>query len=240
MTDHLHHREALTAQIRQEMFDLLSRHFEGVSREQFECDLTEKNWALLLRDDMGRLVGFTTLHFYLDRFDGECNSIVYSGDTIVDPVAWHSSALSKAWIRAVKALHAQYGTGRLYWLLIVSGFRTYRFLPVYWREYFPRYDCPTPASVSQLMHRLARERFGELYQVETGVVRFTRPQRLLGVLKGIPNHRLDDPHIHFFACANPGHEIGDELVCLTELCDDNLTPAGRRMVGATPPVSLAR
>ncbi len=34
----------------------------------------------------------------------------------------------------------------------------------------------------------------------------------------------------FFARANPGHEGGDELVCLTSLDDDNLTPAGRRML----------
>jgi hypothetical protein len=29
---------------------------------------------------------------------------------------------------------------------------------------------------------------------------------------------------------NPGHADGDELVCLAELSDANLTAAGRRMV----------
>ena len=38
------------------------------------------------------------------------------------------------------------------------------------------------------------------------------------------------PHIAFFLATNPGHVRGDELVCLTELCDENLTRAGRRMI----------
>ena len=45
-----------------------------------------------------------------------------------------------------------------------------------------------------------------------------------------PERLQSDPHVAFFAARNPGHERGDELVCLCELGDDNLTPAGRRMV----------
>ena len=41
---------------------------------------------------------------------------------------------------------------------------------------------------------------------------------------------MNDPHVAFFLKRNPGHGDGDELVCLTELSDDNLTRAGRRMV----------
>ncbi|MFH7029318.1 MAG: hypothetical protein ACHBN1_28975 [Heteroscytonema crispum UTEX LB 1556] len=52
---------------------------------------------------------------------------------------------------------------------------------------------------------------------------------LRGCLKGIPQERLQDPHIQFFALHNPGHLQGDELVCLTEICEENLTPAGKRM-----------
>jgi hypothetical protein len=49
-------------------------------------------------------------------------------------------------------------------------------------------------------------------------------------LAGIPAARLDDPHVAFFARVNPGHVRGDELACLCELADSNLTRAGRRMV----------
>ena len=44
-----------------------------------------------------------------------------------------------------------------------------------------------------------------------------------------PEGRLADPHIAFFLEKNPGWIRGDELVCLTEPIEENLTPAGRRM-----------
>ncbi|MDJ0694121.1 hypothetical protein [Mastigocoleus sp. MO_188.B34] len=40
---------------------------------------------------------------------------------------------------------------------------------------------------------------------------------------------MTDPHIEFFDRMNPGHLNGDELVCLTEISETNLTPAGKRM-----------
>ncbi len=99
-----------------------------------------------------------------------------------------------------------------------------------WREFYPRHDRCTPPSVQRLIDRLATERFGSLYEPATGIVRFTAPQSLGCELEGIPASRLSNPHVRFFARANPGHTRGDELVCLTEITDGNLTPAGRRMV----------
>jgi hypothetical protein len=47
----------------------------------------------------------------------------------------------------------------------------------------------------------------------------------------IDAQRLADPHVAYFQAANPGHARGDELACLAELALENLTPAGRRMLG---------
>jgi hypothetical protein len=47
----------------------------------------------------------------------------------------------------------------------------------------------------------------------------------------IDAQRLADPHVAFFRDINPGHARGDELACITELTLENLTPAGRRMLG---------
>ncbi len=216
---------------RDAMFDLFARSFEGARRERFEADLEEKNQVLLLEDAVAGLQGFSTLRFYRADDRGEALNLVYSGDTIVAPEAWGSSVLAPAWIAAVKRLHAQRPAARLVWLLIASGYRTYRFLPVFWREFFPRHDTRTPAGVAALMARLAHEQFGRAYDAGTGTVRFAEPQVLVPELRDIPAKRLKNPHVAFFARANPGHARGDELVCLTELADSNLTPAGRRMVG---------
>ena len=224
-------REELSDTTRGEMFALFERHFEGGTHEGFRSDLDCKNWVLLMRGgDDQRLVGFSTLDFQAVDFRGEAESVVYSGDTIMDPIAWNSSILSRAWIEAVFGLHARSGRGHLWWLLLTSGFRTYRMLPVFWREFFPRAGADIPADVSARRDAFARQRFGSQYGRDSGIVRFEKPQRLRHHLQGIPAHRAGDRDITFFNERNPGHTEGDELVCLTRLEDANLTAAGKRIV----------
>jgi hypothetical protein len=224
----------------EEMFGLLAAHFDGVTRAQFERDLSEKTHAILITRDE-RLVGFSTLLAYETTFDHELVSVVYSGDTIVAPEAWGTTALPRAWIAAVNQLRLALPHGRYYWLLLTSGFRTYRFLPVFWREFFPCFERATPPESQRLLHHLAHERFGAQYDPASGLVRFTQPQRLRADLNRIPEGRpAADPHVDFFARRNPGSAQGDELVCLTELCPENLTAAGRRMVRRRRDETLCR
>ena len=220
-------RETLSTERRRAMFELMQRHFEGVSETQFRNDLEEKNWVLLI-EKMGRLVGFTVLAIYESCFQGERILVVYSGDTIVAPEAWNSTALARGWIAAVNTLRPKGNQQKCFWLLLTSGFRTYRFLPVFWKEFYPTFN--SPAVRPAMVDHLARERFGGQYLAENGIVRFPRPQRLAGELKTIPEGRLNDPHIACFIARNPGWASGDELVCLTELSEENLTRAGRRML----------
>lgn len=222
MRGRLVRREALTGAEREAMFRLLASSFEGVTRERFDADLSEKPWVLLLEDEQG-LKGFSTLLLYET---GDC-TVVYSGDTIVDPSAWGSAALPRCWIAAVRQLREQFPKGRLWWLLLTSGFRTYRFLPVFWKDFWPRWDAETPQEVQARIDTLAQERLGGLY--ENGIVRFPEPQRLRGELAEVPPGRKADPHVAFFLEKNPGWTEGDELVCLTEIAEENLTAAGRRM-----------
>ena len=222
-------RAALDAAARQEMFALLDHHFAGVTPTQFAHDLDEKDWVLRIRRD-GRLVGFTTLQLYSAQVHEACVQVLYSGDTIMAPEAWGSPVLARGWIALVRALQAQQPERRWFWLLLSSGFRTYRFLPVFWREFWPRYSATTPAEVRDTLHALAAARFGSAYDATAGVVRFAHPQRLRGALADVPDGRVDDPHVHFFLSRNAGWARGDELVCLTELSDANLTAAGVRMV----------
>jgi hypothetical protein len=210
-------RAALTADLQVSMLALLQEHFDGVTPDQFHADLAAKNWVILIEDEVGQLRGFSTMQVYDSRVVPA--RIVYSGDTIVDREAWGSPALAKTWIRSVRSLGADY------WLLITSGFRTYRFLSVFWREFWPRHDA---SGTPPLLDQLARERFG--YQYAGGIVRLAHPQRLRGALAEIPTGRGRDPHVAFFAGRNPGWAAGDELVCLCPLSLSNLTPAGERMV----------
>lgn len=222
-------RAELSGAQRDEMFALLSHHFEGVTREQFECDLAEKNWVVEIRRD-GRLLGFSTLLACEAHFNERTFTAIYSGDTIVAPEAWGSPALARTWIAAVNYLRAAFPERPCYWLLLTSGFRTYRFLPVFWREFYPRHATPTPPRERHILRHLAATRYGAWHDAASGIVRFPRPQRLRGQLATVPVGRVTDADIAFFFARNPGHAHGDELACLTEISEDNLTAAGRRML----------
>ncbi|ESA35268.1 hypothetical protein N836_12895 [Leptolyngbya sp. Heron Island J] len=217
----------LNADDRDAMYRLLKHHFSGVTPTTFATDLAQKNWILLLKHKSGQLKGFSTLRLYDFTIEGEVLSVVYSGDTIVDPSAWSSATLPRAWIQAINQLRPP--NQRLFWLLISSGFRTYRLLPTFWQTFYPRYDQPTPEPMQQLMDDLAQQQFGQAYDRQTGIVRFAQPQRLSPILGTIPPERRLDPHIQYFERTNPDHSQGDELVCLTEICAENLTAAGQRM-----------
>jgi len=216
VTGRLVERATLTEEERSAMFALLEKHFDGAERARFERDLLGKTWVILLEED-GVMLGFSTLDVY--ESDAAQSRVAFSGDTVVDRDAWGSSALARTWLQAISRLRPEY------WLLITSGFRTYRFLPVFWKEFWPRHGAPERPA---LLEALARERFGSRYA--DGRVRLEQPQRLRDGLADVPPGRLADPHVDFFVRANPCHAEGEELVCLCPLAPANQTAAGRRLV----------
>lgn len=214
---------------RDAMFTLLATHFDGVTREQFDCDLAEKNWAVLIEKDQ-TLVGFSTLLVQPVTIAEEQLTMVCSGDTIVTPSAWGSMAFPRTWIKSVYELRRFHPQGRLIWLLLTSGFRTYRFLPVFWREFYPRVGVETPEAWQKLLIGLAQQRFDSQFDATSDIVRFKNPQRLRPHLADACNTRMADPNVEFFTRRNPGFIRGDELVCIADLDPSNLTDAGRRVV----------
>jgi len=233
MTGSLLLRPSLSPEQRRLMLEILDQNFVHITPESFTRDLDEKNWVILLHDDLGHLVGFSTLLYYQTTFNGTPLAVLYSGDTIVQRHAWGSPALARTWIHSVWQLHAAHAPQLpLYWLLLTSGFRTYRFLSVFLKTFHPSCHAPMPPEVLGLRDHLARARFGTRYDLAAGVVHLGQPLR--DDLLEIPDARLIDPHIAYFARHNPGYVHGDELVCLAHLSPDNLTPAGRRMAAAAP------
>jgi hypothetical protein len=228
-------RADLTGADVQSMFRVFSENFAGAALELFERDLGNKDWVILLRDGQTHEIeGFSTLALYESIFNGQPISVAYSGDTIIRPAYWGTPELPRAWIKTV--LEKSAGMPQpVYWLLISSGYKTYRFLTVFYKDFYPRYDRPTPPATQALMDDLALQRFGADYRCEEGVVRFTSGATPLreGVAT-VEAERLRDPHVAFFVKHNPGHVNGDELVCLTHIHPDNFTAAGKRMVAVKP------
>ena len=229
------HTDELSTATKAAMVDLLGQHFERVTPGVFEADLIDKTHAVVLFDEQGELVGFSTFAIYTATGPGgEPATIVCSGDTIVAPNARGSSMLPSAWIQAIHGLHEQTGNTGLYWLLITSGYRTYRFLPVFVKAYYPGVGQNSTNDIIRCMDRLATERWAEQYNPEAGIVRLAHAQPLHPHLSEVPEGRQTDPHIAFFLEQNPGHVNGDELVSLARLDASNLTRAGLRMLHAKP------
>ena len=229
LTSQTVHRAELLQHTIEEMFAVFNENFALTSPEIFKRDLNGKDWVILLRDEQNCVQGFSTLALYETEFEGQKTSVVYSGDTIIRREYWGTPQLPSTWIKTVLEKSANM-VQPLYWLLISSGYKTYRFLTVFYKEFYPRYDVPTPPDIQSLMEHLASQRFGSDYQCEEGLVRFRDGATPLreGVAE-VTGQRLHDPHVAFYLEHNPGYINGDELVCITRVHPDNFTPAGRRM-----------
>ena len=198
----------------------------------FEVDLAEKEWVILLHElDGGELQGFSTLMRLEEEIDGEPVTAFFSGDTVVSRGYWRETVLPRLWGRLVFAQAEGINDRKVYWFLICSGYKTYRFLPVFFRTFYPCREQQCPGQVRRIMDRLALRKFPNEYDAERGVVSFREATPLKAGVADVTDQRLKDPHVAFFQEVNPGHVHGDELVCLTEVAYDNLTPAGRRMIG---------
>lgn len=223
-------RARLSGEEVDEMYSLFGIYYDNANRQIFTKDLENKNWVVLIKDaDTQKIVGFSTLAFYRSIFKDELMGIVYSGDTIIDRAYWGTPELPRIWIKTVQEVGAVYPQP-LYWLLISSGYKTYRYLSVFYKEFFPHYAHPTPVYMQELVEHLAKEQFGDEYMPELGIVRFVEGATpLKGGVADVEDSRLKNPHIKFFVEKNPGYIEGDELICITKIHPDNFTPAGKRL-----------
>jgi hypothetical protein len=234
----LHGRLRLVSDIqdheRDEMFGLMFRHFSNLDRATFDADLDEKQWAIEIVDPRsGRLYGFSTQTLLKLEFEGRPILAVFSGDTIVEPDHWGQNALAQVWTQFVLSLIDANPCTELYWFLITNSFRTYRYLPVFFREFYPSYDRTTPVGATRLIDALAGSRYPTAYDRQRGIVHGHLWNGCWpgSAIAAVTPARKRDPHIDFFAQRNAGYVRGDELCCITRLTEENITPAARRIVG---------
>ena len=220
--------ERLSAADRAALVALYLAHYDGSSREIVLEDLATKNEVLLLHHD-GELVGFTTLELYERDWHGGRIGVVYSGDTVVARAHWGQQALAFRWIARIGELHAQHPERHLYWLLIVKGHRTFKFLPAFGKSFFPHWAIDR-SDLEPLARALASEKFGADYNPVTGCV---EPAASRGHVKPEIAQPTSSERgraaVEFFLARNPHYRLGHELVCLCELDESNMRPLTRRI-----------
>ncbi len=207
------------------MFGLMLGSYGNVFFETFQDDLKKKDTVILLFEGE-TLCGFSTQVLLPFEFDGQRLRVVFSGDTIVAASHRTSLALPVAWGRMMLDILAQTPDLPLYWLLTSKGFRTYRFLSVFFENYTPHYKKSASPFEKELIQTLGRSLFAERFDAERGILRAGPSSQFL-------LHRQDregnggarrDPAIAFFEARNPGAARGDELVCIARFAADNLKP----------------
>jgi|688.fasta_scaffold525575_1 hypothetical protein len=211
------------------MFHLYHVNYDGGDPSIFYRDLDAKNCAVVLRDENSIIRGFSTVAVYNETFNGKPVRVLYSGDTIIEPAYWGQNQMSRAWLELAGCIKQEAPNVPLYWLLIVKGHRTYRYLSLFSKEYYPRHDVETSTDMQLLMDYLADRKFGDQYDAKSGLVKFTEPRSYLNAeLALIPDKDADRLDVKYFVSRNPNYYVGDELLCVCELSAANLTRLARQ------------
>ena len=209
---------------------LMQGYYALVDEPQFSADLAAKDWVILLNAPGGELVGFSTIACWQGSYEGRAMQVMFSGDTIIHHRYWGSPVFAASWLKLAARIKQQFPALPLYWLLIVKGHRTYRFLEVFARHYHPRWNEAGTEHLAALTQDLATARFGADYNAQTGVVRPTGvANRLRPDWSNVPAKDAERPEVKFFLARNPGYLAGDELVCVTEVAAANMRPFARRI-----------
>jgi len=221
-------REDLPDDVIHAMVDLYLENFDGSSAALFRRDLADKDEAILIYCDQ-QLVGFTTIQFIKIIWQDSPAIIVYSGDTIVSPLHWGQQALSFAWIKRIGQVKQSAPFTPLFWFLLVKGHRTYKYLSVFGKSFYPHWK-ESREDLKQLADQLASDKFGKDYDAAAGVVKFPISQGHLKkeIAHASTNEMKKEP-IQFFFQKNPGYQVGHELVCICELELFNMKPLVGRL-----------
>jgi hypothetical protein len=217
---------------RERMFQLLRDSYLGVKREAFERDLAAKEHVILLRSSEGEIVGFSTQVRLCLTLPDRTVVVVFSGDTIISEQHRGTFETAREICRYFRRTLEEHREEDVYWLLICKGWRTYRVLRLFFREYSPRAGASDPSAFRDVADAFGTTRYPGLYQSSSGLIVFPgETQRIRPGSSEAIDHRRSDPGLLFFEKANPGHERGNELVCVAPIREDNFTVVARRLAG---------
>ena len=213
-------RFKVSEKVKDHLFELWNTYYQNVDRKMFEEDIAEKDWVLTLSDEEGTIRGFTTLKFYELEIQNRTIHAIFNGSTIIARDWWGDQELVHTWCRFMAEMKREAPDTPLYWYLIVSGFRTYMFLPIFFKNFYPNHATTTPSIEQEVLDRLGELKFPGEYR--DGIIHVKEPRECLDPEIAIPGeHKLRNPNIRFFVEKNAEYLRGDEMVCLTEFTVEN-------------------
>ena len=182
------------------------------------------------------LCGFSTLT--LLQLPGAPWRVLFSGDTIIDHAHWGEQALALEFCRFAGQIKASAPDLPLYWFLISKGYRTYRYLHLFAREYWPGFandmgenslPAANASALEAILHQVASSKFGDAWDRRAGLIRFPHSRgQLRADWAGVRENLRQRPEVAYFLNKNPRYAEGEELACITLLDESNLRSVARR------------
>lgn len=216
------------------MFEIMTHTYSGLNRDQFQIDLFRKDVVLVLRTGQRVIEGFTTIKTYETIFEDSKVGIIYSGDTIIEPEYRCKNDLFREWMRFALSKKDELNDTPLYWFLLSAGEKTYRIMTTFFRTYYPSIDDVSSTQfnyLQRLSNHVAFEMFSDDFNPLTGVVRFSNGNYSLNDDNSIVTESMmRNKYIRFFTEKNPLFTQGDELVCMSEISEENIVPRARKFL----------
>lgn len=244
------------------MYALFEAYYDCTSFALFAADLQEKSHVILFTDGTpdsdtmksGTLCGFSTLT--LLQLPGADWRVLFSGDTIIDHAHWGEQALALEFCRFAGQIKASQPDLPLYWFLMSKGYRTYRYLHLFAREYWPGFandmgehslpaanattssnaataattaNTASATALEAILHQVASSKFGAAWDRQAGLIRFPQSRgQLRADWAGVRENLRQRPEVAYFLNKNPRYAEGEELACITLLDESNLRSVARR------------
>lgn len=198
-----------------EMYQLFCLYYENVNELKFKSDLKEKDKIIILKNQKGKIKGFSTLKFFKLHINHKEIIGIFSGDTIIDKNYWGSSALTMEFFKNVMKTKLHYPFKDVYWFLISKGYKTYLLLANNFSCYFPRYDKDITEESKEIINGFGQKLFKELYLRDQFIIKAAHIfDHIKEDIAPITDNERVNPKIEFFEKMNPHWQKGDELCCI--------------------------
>lgn len=213
------------------MYDLMSLHYENIKYDNFVSDLKNKEEVVVLKTTDGQIKGFSTIVFSEIEVDNIKHKILFSGDTIVHKEYWAHNNLANVWLQHAIKKQQEFNEP-LYWLLISKGYKTYKYLNTFFKEYYPNPNKDIPQLEQQILDKFGKTYYPQQYDAMSGLLIMNKSKDFLKEeYANIPAEKMNDFVVKYFLKKNPEYYNGNELICITNLSLENVNNAGKRLLG---------
>lgn len=211
-------RESLNDVERARMLSLMQLCYDNVDPARFHSDLENKRDVIVLVDDDGTIMGFSTVRIAEELLDGRRVDILFSGDTVIHPDCWGAKALQWGFLAYTLRHKLRRPWRPLYWLLLSKGYKTYLLLTNNLPTAFPRRAHVAPDSLVALRNKVANDWWGSEYDATTEILTWADARdRVRSGVAALDAQTLAHPDIAWFVEKNPRWSEGQELVCFAEI-----------------------